>query len=299
MHLPDFILTVILSVTASAIAIAEYVNDLRTKRILFWIAGFAFWSLGVVWSATSDGYSLRAQLFVSGVIGAVAAAGLTFALWAVKGKAGQSSSTQTKQERTFLSAEDSEGINVDGIHSTGADHVFKLKRVKDFNATDVDSDQNQRDKLLPPPPPELAKLSNEDLKQRVDKFCKEIREFRDEFDRNRNAADATYSKAADSVRGLSHQQLRQILILAKNERDRETNSLDTSENEEFTRKYLSVAISLAAAVVGRIGAYQLPDGASSLVRQGADIISTGKPLGPQREEAVSQFLTAISLRLGH
>lgn len=86
MHLPEFILLVTATVAAIAAGLAVLASKYSIARILFWIAGLSFGSLGILWSAMSEGYSLSVQLVVSAAIAAIAAAGLTWALWEIKVK---------------------------------------------------------------------------------------------------------------------------------------------------------------------------------------------------------------------
>ena len=74
-------------------------SNYRIARVLFWIAAVSFGSMGVVWSATSEGYSLPTQMVVSATVAAIAAAGLTWALWEIRGKerAGEPASVTASQ----------------------------------------------------------------------------------------------------------------------------------------------------------------------------------------------------------
>jgi hypothetical protein len=86
MRLSDFVLLVVGTLAAIAAGLAVLASNYRVARILFWIAALSFGSMGVVWSATSESYSLSTQMIVSAIIGAIAAAGLTWALWEIRGK---------------------------------------------------------------------------------------------------------------------------------------------------------------------------------------------------------------------
>jgi hypothetical protein len=99
MHLSDFVLLVVGTLAAIAAGLAVLASNYGIARILFWIAALSFGSMGVVWSATSEDYSLSTQMIVSAIIGAIAAAGLTWALWETRGKerAGPPRSESTSQ----------------------------------------------------------------------------------------------------------------------------------------------------------------------------------------------------------
>lgn len=196
----------------------------------------------------------------------------------------------------FLDAEDSQNITINGGYIGGADTGFKLKRVDGFVTNDTIFDRNQSRKSLPPPPPEFAALSNEILSQAVGQFCKELRDFRAGFDRQRDAAYSRFAKATESSRGMDHDRSKAIWISADNELKRERARLDELEKDEFVRQYLPKSISLASAVVMKTGPIQI-GASSSTVRQGATIISTSQPVGPQVEEAVAQFLTEMAGKL--
>jgi hypothetical protein len=86
MHLPEFVLLVLATIAAIAAGLAVLASKYSIARVLFWIAGVSFWSLGVLWSVSSEGYSLQTQLLVSGVVGAIAAVGLSWTLWEIREK---------------------------------------------------------------------------------------------------------------------------------------------------------------------------------------------------------------------
>jgi hypothetical protein len=86
MRLPEFVLLVAATVAAIAAGLAVVASKYGIARALFWIAALSFGSLGVMWSASSEGYSLPTQLIVSAIIGAIAAAGLTWGLWEINEK---------------------------------------------------------------------------------------------------------------------------------------------------------------------------------------------------------------------
>ncbi len=86
MHLSDFVLLVIGTLAAIAAGLALVASNYHAARILTWIAALTFGSMGVVWSATSESYPLSTQMIVSAVVGAIAAAGLTWALSEILGK---------------------------------------------------------------------------------------------------------------------------------------------------------------------------------------------------------------------
>ena len=99
MHLPDFALSVIGALAAIAAGLVMLASNYRIARVLFWIAAVSFGSMGVVWSATPEGYSLPTQMVVSATVAAIAAAGLTWALWEIRGKerAGEPASVTASQ----------------------------------------------------------------------------------------------------------------------------------------------------------------------------------------------------------
>lgn len=98
MHLPEFALLVIATIAAIAAGLVMLASNYRVALVLFWIGALSFGSLGVVWSATSEGYSLPTQMVVSAVIGAIAAAGLTWVIWEIGQKQKTEATTQIKQE---------------------------------------------------------------------------------------------------------------------------------------------------------------------------------------------------------
>ena len=89
MHLPDFVLLVLGTFSAIAAGLGAAVLALENRsfkvvRVLFWASALSFGSMGVVWSQTSDGYSLQTQMIVAAVCAAIAAAGLVWGLHEVK-----------------------------------------------------------------------------------------------------------------------------------------------------------------------------------------------------------------------
>jgi hypothetical protein len=86
MHLPDFILLAIATVAAIAAGLAMAASNYRVARVLSWLAALSFGSMGVVWSATSEHYSLFVQMIASVIIAAIAATGLTWVLSEIRGK---------------------------------------------------------------------------------------------------------------------------------------------------------------------------------------------------------------------
>jgi hypothetical protein len=86
MHLPEFVLLVLATIAAIAAGLAVLASKYSIARVLFWIAAASFGSLGVLWSASSEGYSLKIQLLVAGIVGAIAAVGITWALWEIREK---------------------------------------------------------------------------------------------------------------------------------------------------------------------------------------------------------------------
>lgn len=86
MRLSDFVLLIFGTLAGMAAGLAMLASKYSVARILFGIAALSFWSMGVVWSATSQGYSIQMQMIVSAIIGAIAAAGFTWVLWEIRGK---------------------------------------------------------------------------------------------------------------------------------------------------------------------------------------------------------------------
>jgi hypothetical protein len=103
MQLPEFVLLVIATVAAISAGLAMLASKYSVARVLFGIAALSFWSMGVVWSATSTGYNLSTQMIVSAIIGALAAAGFTWVLWEIRTK-------EAKEARTVTEAEDIEAV---------------------------------------------------------------------------------------------------------------------------------------------------------------------------------------------
>lgn len=115
MHLPEFILLVIATVAAIAAGLAMATSNYRVARIFFWIAALSFASLGVVWAAQSEGYSLRTQIAVATICFAIAFAGLLWGLKEVRGRAEGQESQKTSAEKG--------GKNNPNINAGGDVHI--------------------------------------------------------------------------------------------------------------------------------------------------------------------------------
>src|SRR4051812_9658706 len=89
MHLPEFVLLAISTVAAIAAGLGgTWLKSSQPNygiiRTLFWISAFTFGSLGIVWSAASDGQPLWLQMLVSGLLGGLASAALAWGLWEIR-----------------------------------------------------------------------------------------------------------------------------------------------------------------------------------------------------------------------
>jgi hypothetical protein len=85
MHLPEFVMLVVATIAAIAAGLAMVASNFRVARGLFWMAALSFGSLGLVWAANSDASLIR-QMVVSALIAAIAAAGLAYGLWELRGR---------------------------------------------------------------------------------------------------------------------------------------------------------------------------------------------------------------------
>lgn len=119
MHLPEFILLVAATIAAIAAGLAMIASNYRVARVLFWIAAITFGSMGVVWSANSTA-PLWLQLVVSGVVGAIAAIGLAWGLYELRGK--QSIEEHKSQTNSIAILESSSGgeISARGANIPGS-----------------------------------------------------------------------------------------------------------------------------------------------------------------------------------
>lgn len=86
MHLSEFILLILATVAAVAAGLAMIASKYSIARACFWVAAISFWSMGILWSATSNEYSLRTQVIVSAIVGGIAAGALAWVLWEIRGK---------------------------------------------------------------------------------------------------------------------------------------------------------------------------------------------------------------------
>lgn len=85
--LSDFVLLVVATIAALAAGLAMFASQYPVARVCFWTAGLSFGVMGVLWSLTTkEDHPLWLRLIVSGAVGAIAAVGLTWALWEISQK---------------------------------------------------------------------------------------------------------------------------------------------------------------------------------------------------------------------
>ncbi len=161
MHLVDYSVGSILAFSGLTAGLGAAMLALppvkeRAIRVLFWASALSFGSSGIVWSATSEGYSLAVQMAVSAIVAAIAAAGLTWGLAELRGRT-VADKEQTASPIVEKPAPDSQtndssfmkigqgatverltvrGANVEGVR-TGFDIYGKLKdaNIQDFNSS--------------------------------------------------------------------------------------------------------------------------------------------------------------------
>ena len=85
MPIPDFVLLVVSAVggVCAGLAYAMTARErphFRAAKMLLWISGISFWSLGVIWAATSPSYPIWLRVGVAVIVGAVSAGGLAWFL---------------------------------------------------------------------------------------------------------------------------------------------------------------------------------------------------------------------------
>jgi hypothetical protein len=148
MHLPEFTLLAIATVAAIAAGFGVGMLALGRPRfgvvrVLFWISALTFWSLGIVWSATSA-QTLSIQMAVAAVIGAIAAAGLTWGLWEVRNQEGMNQGHDIKSiERTIYG--DSIAVRV-----TAPERKFTNRSIRELRALFEGRTILQGDRLIEP-----------------------------------------------------------------------------------------------------------------------------------------------------
>lgn len=211
MHLPDFSLLVISAVAAIAAGLAVLTSNYRVTRVLFWIAAIAFGSLGVVWSATSEGHSLATQMIVSAIVGALAASGLAWAIWEVRTKEGPQKPKEiavvpalppspAPQRGPTLEANSGGKIDATGAVIPG-DLPYQVAKTetgglidmpgivitrKEDGAIGFEASGKPVNRTFPPPSGEFSKLNSQELVQKLVQTAIELRaldkEQSDQFD---------------------------------------------------------------------------------------------------------------------
>jgi hypothetical protein len=163
----------------------------------------------VVWSATSEGYSLKTQLIVSAIIGAIAAAGLTWALWEIRekensekprGDEAHASATTTQSPTPPPRGPTPEANSdvkigapgatspVDPPSQSGKAEMGGIVDIPDIDATRqadggiaAQPSNPPITRTFPPPTGEFQSLSDEQLKQRASTIAADLRIFQQRF----------------------------------------------------------------------------------------------------------------------
>lgn len=283
MHLPDFVLLVIGTLAAIAAGLAVLTSNYRVARVLFWIAALAFGSLGVVWSATSEGYSLPTQMVVSATIGAIAAAGLTWTLWEIREKESTEVKTASNTEqvrRPTLEATNNSTIAARDAKIPG-DLPFQVGRADKDSLIDLSGSNFSKNPdgsitftpgnpefQFPAPTGEFAKLSTADLRKRLISTANDLENIQNQLDQDFRVAERT-----------------QAAFIGVYEKHRAT-----------LERYFDLSHSLACAALAKIGKLSaIPAEAAS----GGILVYHRKFAGPKPAHGAAVFLSFLAAQLPH
>jgi hypothetical protein len=294
MRLPEFVLSVTATLVGVAAALAVLASKYRFARVLFWIAALSFGSLGVVWSATSEGYSLPTQMLVAAVIGAVAAAGLTWALWEIRGKERAEKTTAATTAEGMLPTRGPtlEATQNAAIDATGSvipgDLPWQFARAADGAIIDMPGTVITRKedgsmtiqfgavpvtRQFPPPTGEFSKFSNSELRERAQEIAAALRDFQGRLEgENRTLPRLPQGGIADDV----YKQFSDKYSL------------------EYHTKFVGVARSIASEMIDRISK-ATPEATFS--HRGANMLYWKSFAGPKAALTVSEFLNLLAQQL--
>lgn len=115
MHLSEFVLLVVATISAIAAGVAMVAARFQAARNFVWIAAITFGSMGVVWSAQSHGYSFATQATVAALVAAIGAVGLVWGLNEIRDRV----TTADEQETSKASSPSGKGKNSPEINSSG------------------------------------------------------------------------------------------------------------------------------------------------------------------------------------
>jgi len=306
MHLPEFILLAIATMAAIAAGLGAGMlalgrPNLGVVRVLFWIAAIAFGSLGIVWSSTST-QPLGVQMLVSGIIGALAAAGLTWGLWEVRAQESANQPTQENKSEANPSetARPSRGPTLEAtrgskIDATGAvipgDLPFQFGKAdqnsiidmpgltvtKNENGSYTVSPGEHVNRAFPPPTGEFSSLSNTALSEKVQIVVSELKQFQSDFRRD---VFPPYTK----VGPIDEEYTRRST--------ENWHKYQTTYEEKFSK----LALSLASEMLVRIGSIE-GSSMSPEARNGANLVYWGRFVGHNPAEAAAEFLKALASNL--
>jgi hypothetical protein len=298
MHLPEFVLLVLATIAAIAAGLAVLASRFGIARVLFWVAALSFWSLGVLWSATSKGYSLPTQMIVAGIIGGIAAAGLAFVLWEIreKEKIEEQRTSQAAEVPTPTPAQPAmrgptlEATRNSTIDATGAvipgDLPFQLGKADDRSVIDMAGiNVTRKDdgtititpgnvpKAFPPPTGEFSSLSNAELKERARAISSDLRALQRRFE--------------EDARKLTR--LPQGGI-----EDHEFKAFSEKYYSEYQEGFAKGALSIASELLARLGT---ATATSRGARSGGGMLLYGAFAGPTPASDVAEFLDSLTQQL--
>jgi hypothetical protein len=294
MHLPEFVLSVAATVAAIAAGFAVVASNYNVARVLFWIATLSFGSLGIVWSATSQD-PLSTQLLVSAIVGAVAAAGLTWGLWELRSKEANTQKTENaapgpqaqpaNPPRPWLEATRDSEINAKGAVIAGEfPNIGQFAKLDDRSKLDMSGvmiiGQNAPTQF-PLPTGALSSLSNSQVREEAKKIVKGLLSFEKEFDDQ--LVDTTWktSKTMDE---------RQVKM-------EQNKALFGKYAEKYGQGTLpSAALSIVSEMLSRTGPVDVV-GAPQKAQMGSQVIMQKRFAGSEPAASAASFIEYLAQKL--
>jgi hypothetical protein len=306
MHLTDYSVGSIFAFSGitgglgTAMLFASPPIKVRAVRVLFWAAALSFGSTGIVWSATSEGQALWVQMVVAAAAAAVAAAGLTWGLWELRGRAAHEAAPYgtgkaTEQRRSTLEATNRSVIDATGAEfpadlspfaRADTDSLIDMPGVKVTRLPDggllVNPGGATTTRSFPPPTGEFSQFSTANLTEKLQEIIGALR-----------ALDAEQTPAYQEIMRKYAGQY--VGLPAPKGMDDEWRALSDRYRPANTR-FAKIAQSIASECMVRIGSLEA-SAMSHAAQSGVGIVLQAKFAGPRPAFYAAEFLDALSRRL--
>lgn len=179
-------------------------------------------------------------------------------------------------------------LQIDGNNFSGLNSAIDVKNSE--SATITNNSIDSKDKIVRqfPPTGEYRGVSNEELRDRVIAFTKNMRACEQKYDAELHSLFAK----------------KRAVVSAEDSRKEwdETNSelakIQNAKNKEFGAVFLPRAISLTSELLNRVGGLEISSAPEAMsVRLGENVLTNGMLVGPRPMSAVADFLEYVSKKL--